>query len=201
MDEADESLTATNSDVEIEVKELLGLFDVPAFARRGHDLDELLRRLQDRCRRARYERLDMVRMRLRQWSRAATGPESWSDVFARPIETLWPLSEAEDPCWATSPATLRQRRNIARDLVAAVLRFNHRWTEFLARLNLGPTNAAIDQYNRYYVLEKECVMGSARLAARHFQPLPEVTIDRLLQEHPLLCVPELCESGPPGNRG
>ena len=53
----------------------------------------------------------------------------------------------------------------------------------------------IDQYNRYYVLEKECVMGSARLAARHFTPVERVTKPSLLEEHPALPVPELAGSG------
>ena len=61
-----------------------------------------------------------------------------------------------------------------------MLRFNRRWAQFLERLNLEPINTVIDQYNRYYVLEKECVMGSARLAARHFQPVPRLTTSTLL---------------------
>ena len=72
-------------------------------------------------------------------------------------------------------------RLIASDLKTAVLRFNRRWAQFLERLNLEPANAAIDQYNRYYVLEKECVMGSPRLAARHFPPVPQLTTETLAE--------------------
>jgi hypothetical protein len=53
----------------------------------------------------------------------------------------------------------------------------------------------IDQYNRYYVLEKECVMGSSRLAARFFTPIPQLTPERLLRDHPLLPVPDLVRRG------
>jgi hypothetical protein len=49
----------------------------------------------------------------------------------------------------------------------------------------------IDQYNRYYVLEKECVLGSSRLAARHFVPKARLTAEALLAAHPVLPVPEL----------
>ena len=51
MDEADESnpLVSTES----EIKELLCLFDAPAFARRGTDLEYALGRLHARCRRQR----------------------------------------------------------------------------------------------------------------------------------------------------
>jgi hypothetical protein len=180
-----------NADFETELKEMMGLFDVPAFARRGQHLEITLRNLHDRCRRARGQLLDMVQLRLRQWSRAVTGPDEWSTVFTCPIEPLWPLAAAERPTWAEFPASIRRQRIIAGDLIAAVLRFNRRWPRFLEQLNLDPANTVIDQYNRYYVLEKECAMGSARLAARHFQPVHLITTSRLLDDHPPLPVPEL----------
>ena len=63
--------------------------------------------------------------------------------------------------------------------------------QFLDRLNLEPANHVIDQYNRYYLLEKECVMGSARLAARLFTPVPKLTREQLVRDHPILPVPNL----------
>ena len=191
MDDNDGPAPTFNADIETEVKELMGLFDLPAFARRGQDLEITIRRLHDRCRRTRGQFLDMVQLRLRQWSRAVTGPDAWSGVFTHSIEPLWPLAHAEQPLWAELPASVRRQRTIAADLIAAVLRFNRRWTQFLEQLNLEPTNILIEQYNRYYVLEKECVMGSARLAARHFQPVPGITPSSLLSDHPTLPVPEL----------
>jgi hypothetical protein len=196
VDETDDLMPAMSNDIETEVKELMGLFDLPAFARRGQDLEGTLRRLHDRCRTARGQLLDMVQLRLRQWPGAARGPGSWSGVFTGPIESLWPLALAEPPTWAESDAPLRRRRTIAANLVAAICRFNRRWLEFIDLLNLEPANFVIDQYNRYYVLEKECVMGSAKLASRHFTPVPCVTKQTLLADHPTLPVPELA-----GGRG
>jgi hypothetical protein len=72
-----------------------------------------------------------------------------------------------------------------------VTRFNRRWITFLDELNLAPVNRMIDQYNRYYVFEKECVVGSARLAARLFTPRSHLTRGDLAAEYPLLPVPEL----------
>ena len=43
-DETDDSLTTLSGDIETEIKEMMGLFDAPAFARRGLELDEMLRR-------------------------------------------------------------------------------------------------------------------------------------------------------------
>jgi hypothetical protein len=178
-------------DYETEVNELLGLFDAPAFARRGVDLEYRIARLHDRCRAARDERLEMVRMRLRQWASSVPGADAWTDCFRTPIDDLWERCAAEPPEWTDRPASLRRRRAVARDLVASILRFNHRWAQFVSALKLDLVNQTIDHYNRFYTLEKECVMGSARLAARHFVPIPPVTRESLLADYPLLPLPEL----------
>jgi hypothetical protein len=173
-----------------ELRQLLGLFDAPAFARRGQDLEFSLNSLQARLRRQRSAMLDMLRLRLKQWAAAVEGPEAWRSVFAAPFAALWPLAEADDPVWALQVVPLRRRRAIARELVASVERFNRRWTLLVHNLNLEPINEAIDQYNRYYVLEKECSLGSFRLAARHFVPHTRLTREWLFDQYPLLPVPE-----------
>ena len=38
-------------------------------------------------------------------------------------------------------------------------------------------------------------MGSARLAARYFTPVPKITAQTLLQDHPTLPVPQLLNRG------
>ncbi|HEY2157316.1 MAG TPA: hypothetical protein VGH33_16935 [Isosphaeraceae bacterium] len=178
-------------DVETELKELLGLFDAPAFARRGMDLEHALARLDARCRRERDAMLEMVRLRLKQWAGVASGPETAEDVFTRRIDGLWPLADAPPPVWCDRPAPARKLRSAARELVASVERFNGRWGRFLDGLNYEPINGLIERYNRYYLLEKECTLRSARLAARHFEPKPRVTGETLRERHPTLPVPEL----------
>src|SRR4051794_17341096 len=148
MDEWDQEATPLGG-VDAEIKELLGLFDVPSFARRGQDVEYGLARLRSRCARERAGMLDMVRLRLRQWAGAATGPEAASTVFSGPIDPLWPLSGAEAPRWARYAASPRRLRAIARDLIASVERFNHRWARFLDGLDPEPLNRQIDNYNRY----------------------------------------------------
>jgi hypothetical protein len=135
--------------------------------------------------------LDMVRLRLRQWASASAGPDDWIGVFGEPIDSLWPLAGSEDPSWGRQAALARRRRASARDLIASVARFNRRWTEFLDRLSLEKVNRQIDAYNRYYLLEKECVLGSSRLAARHFETMSRLTRDGLLAEFPTLPMPKL----------
>jgi hypothetical protein len=188
-DSNDESMPLGN--FEAEIKELLGLFDVPAFARRGQDLEYALVRLRTRSKFHRAAMLDMVRLRLRQWAAASTGPEVELRFFRDPIARLWPLAEAETPKWAGRSASSWRLRAIARDLIFSVERFNRRWADFLERVDLGPLNRMVDDYNRYYLLEKECSLGSARLAARNFEPKARVTLDEIREEFPPLPVPVL----------
>lgn len=175
-----------------EFRQMLGMFDVPAFARRGQDLEFAEKRLHERCRHERGQKLDMVRLRLKQWAEAVEGPESWSRAFIRPIDELWEHVATEPPKWGGGLATPRRLRVRARDLAASVERFNHRWEAFLKHgLNLAPINHMIDQYNRHYVFEKECLFRSAKLAARLFEPRPPLTFEQLLAEYPLLPLPVL----------
>ena len=190
MDDRDDEGTPLGG-VDAEIKELLGLFDVPAFARRGQDVESALVRLRSRSGRHRASMLDMVRLRLRQWAGSASGPEADATVFRSSIAPLWRLSEAEAPRWAARSAPPRKLRAIARDLIASVERFNRRWAEHLDGLDLAPINRQVDDYNRYYLLEKECSLGSARLAARNFIPKTHVSLDDLRSDLPLLPVPVL----------
>jgi hypothetical protein len=188
MDETDEPIPLES--VDPGMREILGMFDVPAFARRGQDVEFVIARLHARCRRERDAMLEMVRMRLRQWASAVEGPEAWRSYFTAPFHDLWTVTAADPPAWATSLATPRRRRAIARDLRTSVERFNRRWGRFLEGLNLGPINDQIDQYNRHYVFEKECLLSSARLAARHFVPRDRLTLEVLAREYPPLPLPE-----------
>lgn len=187
----DASTTPVVRETEAEINQLIGMFDAPAFVRRGHDLEYALARIDQKLRRHRDGMLDMVRLRLKQWSAAATGPLDIAGAFLSPLTDLHAAGPFPPTPWATDPAPARRRRALARDLAASVARFNTRWSEFLAKLSVDHVNTQIEHYNRYYVLEKECVLGSARLAARHFRPKPLLTPERLLAEYPLLPVPEL----------
>ncbi len=191
MDETDDDTSPVVSSDEADLNELIGLFDAPAFARRGHDLEYALKRLHLRLAREQSAMLDMVRLRLRQWAALASGPEDISGVFPSSIAPLYAMTGAESPVWAGVSGSARRRRAVARDLVASLERFNRRWLQFLNALTLDSVNRQIDHYNRYYVLEKECVIGSARLAARLFVPKVPLSRESLLVDYPTLTVPDL----------
>lgn len=164
--------------------------EIPAFVRRGQYVESMLQGLDDRCRRNRLRMLDMVHMRLRQWAKLAISPEDWRDVFRSSIADLWPLTDAEPPAWAAIRSSPRRRKAAARDLIASVERFNGRWVEFVDRLDLSLTNEAVEDYNRFYLIEKECALGSTRLAAMNFRPVARATAEKLLADFPPLPVPE-----------
>ena len=201
-DETDDSLSTLSGDIETEIKEMMGLFDAPAFAqpRAGARGDAPAASMSDAARHGPIARhgsgpAPTVGPRRR------SGPDDWTYVFTAAIEPLWPLCEAEPPQWAPSPALDHRRsRSAPATSIAAVVRFNRRWTAFVESMNLGPANTVIDHYNRYYVLEKECVMGSARLAARFFTPIALLSPERLLLDHPLLPVPGLVDRGRLGDQ-
>jgi hypothetical protein len=187
----DESITPLEVTGDREIRQMLGLFDVPAFARRGQELEHSLKRLRERLQARRLEMLDIVRLRLRQWCAVAAGPEDAAVVFEGPIESLWALTGAEPGPWSDRPSSQRRQRIVARDLIASIERFNVRWGRLLRELKLDGVNQAIEHYNRYYVLEKECILGSVRLAARYFVPRERVSPELLLAEFPPLPVPRL----------
>lgn len=175
---------------EMGINRILGLFDTPAFARRGQEVERAIGALDDRCREERARRLKPVEKALRAWALTASGPDSWESCgFAGPVDGLWVACDAE-PCWGSRSAPGFARRRAADALVAAVRAFNGRWPAVIESLGFDAVNALIDGYNRFYLLEKECVVGSPRLAARLFRPLRAIAIGDLLARYPLLPDPE-----------
>ena len=69
-------------------------------------------------------------------------------------------------------------------------RFNRRWLPFVRGLDLTALNAERADYNRYYLLEKECAVRSPHIARQGYRPLDPVTHDDLLAALPPLPVPK-----------
>jgi hypothetical protein len=153
---------------------VLGRFDAPAFIRRARNVAEAYEILLERCRRRREELLREVRRALA----ALQGINVDVSALAAALGTV-----------EASPVSLlkpRQIRQAARELAAAVERFNQRWLDYLKGVNLSDVNCLRDGYNRYYVLEKECALRSAALAQIGFQPLPVLCAEDLAVLFPVL---------------
>jgi hypothetical protein len=178
------------------VKQFMAQYDAPAYVRRARRVDVEWEVLLARCRRQRDEWLPLVRVRLAtlqalagDWGRLAPllADAGHAEELRRLHEELRP--ELRLPV-APTPSARALRRAVA-ELVESAERFNRRWWAYLDTVDLGPVNAARDGYNRWYVLEKECALRSARLARQGFRPLPPLTLEAVVAALPPLPVPRL----------
>jgi hypothetical protein len=175
---------------------MIALHGAPAFARRAQQVQEALDDLLARCRRQRDEWLALVRIRLGTL-RALAG--DWDAL--RPLlpgeEQMILLQELEAelrPVLRLVPEPTRSERSLRRalrELADSLEHFNRRWETYLQGVDVGPVNALRDGYNKFYVIEKECVVRSPRLARQGFRPLPQLTAADLLSLLPPFAVPRL----------
>lgn len=175
---------------------LLTQFDAPAYIRRARAVQAALDQLLDRCRRQRAEWLKMVRLRIGMLH-ALSG--DWDAL--RPLLTddeqldilRYQLAALASPLRATIEPTTSARslRRALRELNESLEQFNAHWRKYLANVDLASVNELRDGYNRYYVLEKECAVRSARVARQGFVRMEPLTLDELTTEFPLLPVPRL----------
>lgn len=177
-------------------KQFLSRFDVPAYIRRAREVQAALDQLLDYCRRQRAEWSKMVRLRIGMlhalagdWDnlRPLLADEDQLDILRYLLAAL--ASPLRCPVEPTRSA--RPLRRALRELCESLEHFNERWRGFLATVDLTTVNELRDGYNRYYVLEKECAVRSARIARQGFVPMKPLTIDDLTTEFPLLPVPRL----------
>ncbi|HMC64479.1 MAG TPA: hypothetical protein VKI65_06045 [Gemmataceae bacterium] len=177
-------------------QEVLGLYDAPAYVRRGRQVQEVFDAFLARCRRQRYEWLPTVRTRLGllqalagDWQRLRPwlADEQEEDRLRELYFSLRP--ELRVPVTTTN--SKRLLRQALRELIESIERFNRRWLRFLREVDLSPVNAAREAYNRYYLLEKECAIRSPRVASQYFQRLEPLTVDQVAALLPPLPVPRL----------
>jgi hypothetical protein len=175
-------------------QQMVGQFGGPAFLRRARRADHALAHLLQRLRHARLEMLAMVRLRLGQLHALAGGWERLGRfVDADSLTMLRRLFEELAPQLRLVLEPSKNDVTIQAGLVdlrESLERFNQRWREVLAQTDLREVNQRRDEYNRFYVFEKECVVGSARIARQGFRPLEPVTPDELAAWFPLL--PDMC---------
>lgn len=177
-------------------KRFLSQYDAPAYIRRARGVEAAFERLLEHCRRRRAEWLEFVRLRIGMLHALAG---NWINLqpFLTDDEQLdilrYHLAALASPLRAPLEATTSARalRRALRDLQESLERFNERWQVFLPGVDLTAVNELREGYNRYYVLEKECAVRSARIARQGFRPLPPLTTEVLAAHFPLLPVPRL----------
>lgn len=166
----------------------------PAFAVRAVRVHEALDHLVAQCRKRRTELLQLVRVRVGTlralaggWAalRALLHDEQQEAVLGLLCYELQPRLQLGQQ----QTRSLRTLRRALDELIASLERFNQMWHDYVRSVDLSRVNELREGYNRFYVLEKECLVGSPQLARQGFRPLSRLTVDDLLIQLPPLPVP------------
>jgi hypothetical protein len=175
------------------LKLLADMGEEPAFVTRGRAPQMALDALLGDCHAKREEMLEWPKFHLavlaqrvdEHWSRLArflAAPRSFEM-----LEVLYAELRANKPApsrWLTSDrAALRQ-------FITSAERFNRRWSDYLADLELDPVNRPRRAYNDFYCIEKVCAVGSERVV-HGFEPLAMIDREYLEQRFPPLALPTL----------
>jgi hypothetical protein len=191
----DEVPILSRDDGSHEFKEFASHYDAPAYVRRAREVQGAWEQLLAHGRRQRDEWLQMARIRLGTLQALAGSWEHLLPFLIHPgqIDVLRRL-EAELSPRLRAPIeqthSPRALRNALLELQESLERFNDRWRGFVAAVDLTDVNALREGYNRYYLIEKECVVRSPRIARQGFRPLEPLTTDDLLTALPLLPIPQ-----------
>jgi hypothetical protein len=178
------------------IGEMIGRYDAPSFIRRAKRVENTYQLMISDLERRRSEMLAFVRLRLGQ-VRALAGDWDRLTELLTDRDDLGYLQQLHDelnpelrvPLTPTrSPGPLRAALT---ELVEALVIFNGRWQKVLDQVDLTRVNAEREGYNRYYLLERECALGSARSARASFQPLQPIDKAEIAAQFPLLRLPRL----------
>jgi hypothetical protein len=174
-------------------KRVLASYSAPAYIRRARQVEDAFDQLINTCDRHRQDWLKDVRSRL---GLLCPNGDDWDTMLpyvanGNQLLTLGCLCAtlAVTSAQRENSHTARSYRRRLRELRMSIDRFNKRWLNYVHTLDLTRINELRDGYNRYYLLEKECAMRSARLARQHFRRLEPMTREAVLDRFPLLPVP------------
>lgn len=182
------------SDPELLVKRIMSMYDAPAFVRRARRVQEVQDALLHRCRKQLDALSGMARLRVGML-RAMVGNWRWLVPSIVGDDQIAVFEELETrlqprPSSVDATASVRALRRAVDELIESIQRFNGRWKQFVSALDLSEVNSVRDGYNRYYVLEKECLVHSFELARQGFRPLAVLTTDDVLTLFPVLPAPQ-----------
>jgi len=177
------------------IQEITGRFGAPSFIRRAKQVEVAWSNLVERLEQMRRQQLEMVGLRLGQLSaRAGTWEALRGLLRDADLDRLERLHGELQPRLRMPLETTtsgRVLRSALHELAAAMEAFNQRWSNVIAGADLKPVNDVREAYNRYFLLEKECALGSARVAQIGFQRIAPVTLDDLRTRFPVLNIPEI----------
>jgi hypothetical protein len=173
-------------------RRLLSTFDTPAFIKRALRLEQEEQALLTQVANLRRELFLPVRLALYELWNSVTSPEALRNFFRdefsyQQILNLPGLTPGLRLSHALRPSRPRVVRRRLHRLARACDELNRRWPLALAAFDLSGINKLVRDYNQYSLLERECAMSSARLAARGFVAKEPWTPERLALHFPALC--------------
>jgi hypothetical protein len=174
---------------------VLGYYDAPAYVRRARQMEESYEQLLAGCRKQRDDWLVMVRIRL-ALLRALAGdwtvlsPLVADDAQLDLLRTMEAELQPRLRHRVDATSSVRALRRMLGELTESIERFNTRWREYLAKVDVSRVNELREAYNRYYLLEKECAGHSPTLARRGFRRMGPLTMEELAALLPPLPVPQ-----------
>lgn len=195
MSEEEESQLGWEEDRQT-LRQFLAMGGTPAFMARAARVEQEWQRIVQLCRKQRKEWLQVARVRL---GRLIALAGDWKHI--RPLlseeRDLSILIELHNELQPQLRVPIQPNRSV-RILRRAIIQlceslefFNARWQKFLLKVDLQPLNVLREKYNKYYIMEKECLIGSSVLAKKGFQKLEPLTVHDLLEILPLEQVPRL----------
>lgn len=171
-------------------QQVVGNHGGPAFVRRARNVQAAFDGLLNACRRQRDDWLAFVRLRLGTLRALAGSWDALTTLLPRDeVATLERLHSDLQPKLRlpVAPTTdPRAWRHALAELAESIDRFNRRWLDFVVQLDLNGVNELREGYNRFYLMEKECALGSARLARQGFFRLEPLKHDDILALLPAL---------------
>jgi hypothetical protein len=188
----DEILIPGNDETNFLGKYVIATQGGPAYVRRGRRVEEALEQLLAKCEDRRQQDVGAVVEKLGLVRSVAHLEDRMRPLLADEAE-LVAFRQLEGAVTSSTVANLPERQfsRAFRDLIAAIDRFNATWAAFLRKLDLKPLNDLRTDYNKYYLLEKECALRSPRLARHGYRPLTLLSVDDLFARFPLLSRPRL----------
>lgn len=194
----DEVVILGRDDERNSVKLFLAHYDAPAYVRRARQVEEAFEQLLRSCWQHREEALTVVRMRLGvllalagNWD--ALRPWLKDEPQLHILRDLYDDLRPQLRCPPRPNSAAHVLRRALQELCESIQRFNGRWQAFLQTVDRTGVNELRADYNRYYLLEKECALRSPRLARQGFRRLEPLTADELALLLPPLPVPELAK--------
>lgn len=183
-----------NTDLDQRVaQEVMGRFGAPAFMRRARLVETTWAHFVERGKTERMQLLAFVRLRLGQlYALAGTWDALFHCLQPEDVAQLQSLhAELQPRLLVPLQPTTSQRvlESALGELIEVMASFNRRWRKWLAGVDLQAINQAREAYNQFYLLEKECALGSARVAGLGFQRLAAITPADVERELPPLRVP------------